>query len=133
MNRKKLSKFLLALSMLVIAFIPALTYVQAAGFHRFTQLDEYYVTTDTASMKCVLCDEYSTVKFIDCANSKKSDSNFNSGFDVVKDGVINAKDYANLHKTYKHPSQSTTLSTTKTSTSQKVTDKDGWDNEILKP
>lgn len=47
-------------------------------------------------VKCTVCGEENTIDFMDVFNSQEGDSNYLAGADVVKDGCINAKDYAKL-------------------------------------
>lgn len=130
MNRKKLSKILIVLSVLIISLIPAITLVQAAGFHSYKIVG---YKDGIAQLKCILCEEYVTGRFMDQYNLAKSDSGYNSGFDVAKDNFINAKDYAKIQKTVYSTESTTKPTTAPSSTTEKVTDKDGWNNEILKP
>lgn len=53
-----------------------------------------------ATISCSTCGNSYTVNFEDCINTKNGDSNFCEYLDVVKDGYINAKDYAQLIKMF---------------------------------
>lgn len=53
-----------------------------------------------ATISCTVCGDSYTVNFVDCVNSQTSDSNYNEYLDVVPDGTINAKDYAELIKMF---------------------------------
>ncbi len=63
-----------------------------------------YALTDfdgvCAVISCGECGESYTVKFIDCVNSFTGDDNYCEYIDVVNDGVINAKDFAQLEKMF---------------------------------
>lgn len=56
---------------------------------------------DTVTVTCQHNDSTYQVSFISIVNSKAGDANFDQNIDVVKDGWINAKDYAVLLKTSK--------------------------------
>lgn len=53
-----------------------------------------------ATITCPKCGDSYTVVFKDCINSKSTDSNYCEYLDVVKDGWINAKDFAKLEKMF---------------------------------
>lgn len=52
---------------------------------------------DTVTVKCQHNDSSYQVSFISIVNSKAGDADFDPNIDVVKDGYINAKDYAVLN------------------------------------
>lgn len=54
-----------------------------------------------AKLKCYVCGEIHDIKFIDCANASEGDRNYHLCLDVVNDGCINAKDFAELEKMFK--------------------------------
>lgn len=54
----------------------------------------------TATINCPVCSDSYTVIFKDCINAKETDDNYCKYIDVVKDGYINAKDYAQLIKMF---------------------------------
>lgn len=53
---------------------------------------------DTVTVKCNDCGSSYTVSFISLVNKKDGDAVFDKNIDVIKDGYINAKDYAKLLK-----------------------------------
>lgn len=53
---------------------------------------------DTITVKCSYNDSTYTVSFISVVNTKEGDERFDKNIDVVKDGYINAKDFAALLK-----------------------------------
>lgn len=53
-----------------------------------------------ATIACVNNDDSYTVAFVDCINATAKDSNYCEYLDVVADGYINAKDYAQLQKMF---------------------------------
>lgn len=53
-----------------------------------------------ATITCTLCGDSYTVAFKDCINATPNDSNYCEYIDVVDDGYINAKDYAQLEKMF---------------------------------
>lgn len=55
---------------------------------------------DIATITCANCADSYTVVFSDCINAKTGDSHYCEYLDVVADGYINAKDYAQLIKTF---------------------------------
>ncbi len=55
---------------------------------------------DTATISCSVCGDSYTVNFTDCINANEADINYCEYIDVVKDGYINAKDYAQLIKMF---------------------------------
>ncbi|MDE5984437.1 MAG: hypothetical protein K2H13_04200 [Eubacterium sp.] len=54
-----------------------------------------------ATLECTVCGDNQKVKFIDCVNAASNDANYYSCLDVVADGCINTKDYAELVKMFK--------------------------------
>lgn len=58
----------------------------------------FFFENNIATIKCNTCGNTYNVAFKDCINSKSTDDNFCPYIDVVKDGFINAKDYAKLIK-----------------------------------
>lgn len=55
---------------------------------------------DVATITCSQCDSSYTVNFTDCINKSEGSVGYNQYLDVVADGVINAKDYAELTKMF---------------------------------
>lgn len=55
---------------------------------------------DVATISCSACGDSYTVNFTDCINANKTDSNYCEYIDIVNDGYINAKDYAQLIKMF---------------------------------
>ncbi|MGN0522201.1 MAG: hypothetical protein ACI4IQ_06145 [Eubacterium sp.] len=54
-----------------------------------------------ATISCTACQDASyTVDFKTCINAKAGDSNYDEYIDVVDDGIINAKDFAQLNKMF---------------------------------
>lgn len=53
-----------------------------------------------ATVSCTVCGDRQNIKFIDCVNAATNDANYHRCLDVVADGCINAKDYAELVKTF---------------------------------
>lgn len=53
-----------------------------------------------ATIECTVCGDNQKIKFIDCVNAATNDANYYSCLDVVADGCINAKDYAELVKMF---------------------------------
>lgn len=53
-----------------------------------------------ATIACSGCGESYTVSFVDCINKTSDDEGYCSYLDVVSDGIINAKDYAELTKMF---------------------------------
>lgn len=53
-----------------------------------------------ATIACENNDDSYTVAFVDCINARTNDSNYCEYLDVVADGYINAKDYAQLQKMF---------------------------------
>ncbi len=53
------------------------------------------------NVKCTRCDAVDAIDFMSVFNSREGDKNFMETADVVKDGCINAKDYAKLAREYK--------------------------------
>lgn len=124
-------KLLIIISVLVIAFIPFSIVAQSLVEHSYTAID---YKQGVVGVKCSHCDDYYKVQFADYINTSVGDGSYDSALDVVADGVINAKDYAKLRKEYPLPTTTTTTTTTtKKTTTKPVTDKDGWNNNIIKP
>lgn len=55
---------------------------------------------NTATISCTQCGTSYTVNFTDCINKTVGDQGYCEYLDVVADGVINAKDYAELTKMF---------------------------------
>ncbi len=54
-----------------------------------------------AVISCTVCSEnLQTVQFAECIHASQGDSNYNAYLDVVADGIINAKDFAQLNKMF---------------------------------
>lgn len=53
-----------------------------------------------ATITCPGCNDSYTRRFIDCVNKKSTDSGYCEYLDVVKDNIINAKDYAKITKMF---------------------------------
>lgn len=53
-----------------------------------------------AVISCTVCGDNQSIRFIDCVNAAANDANYYSCLDVVADGCINAKDYAELVKMF---------------------------------
>lgn len=54
-----------------------------------------------ATIRCADCGTEQSLDFLQALNTKTGDANFAPVLDVVKDGYINAKDYAKLTKDYR--------------------------------
>lgn len=72
-------------------------YIVWRDSHSYSLTDFKY---GTATITCSECGNSYTVKFEDCINAFTGDGNYCEYIDVVSDGCINAKDYAQLEKMF---------------------------------
>lgn len=54
----------------------------------------------TATVRCSVCGDEYTKNFLDCYNSKRGDSDYDSALDVNNDGYINVRDHSKLWRTF---------------------------------
>lgn len=85
---KKVITILICFILLLVPFT-ALAEEACEHSYKITHFDE----EGTATIKCSLCGNTYTDKFIDHVNTDKENPNYDPIFDVYPDGYINAKDY----------------------------------------
>lgn len=131
MKKNKLRSLIIAISVVVMMLLPIVLFASTAHTHDYTAID---FNNGYVGIKCSTCGDYYKAKFSNYINKKSGTIGYNDILDVVDDNVINAKDYAKLQGEYPAPTSTTKPTTTKSpSTTVDSTDKDGWNNNIIKP
>lgn len=128
-KKRRIRQILISISLIVIFVMPFLVYADLN--YENHNYEVVSIENGLIKVKCQSCKQEYTISLESVINERKNSPNYYSVIDANNDDIINAKDYAMIKRHL--ATTTTTTTTTAKSTTKPITDKDGYNNQILKP